>query len=91
MAARNLAPTKTNLMNLKRELEFAELGHELLDQKRNILVVELLNLVDQAADYEERAHAVLARAFHNEEDAVMKMGRIGLRSGRRGKRRRGST
>lgn len=80
MAARNVAPTKTNLMNLRGELEFAELGYELLDQKRNILVVELLNLVDQAADYEERAHRVLERAYRHEEDAILQMGKIRLQS-----------
>ena len=34
----NLAPTRSNLMRLAEELKFAELGHELLDQKRSILV-----------------------------------------------------
>ena len=29
---RNLAPTKTNLLKLKEELSFAELGKDLLDQ-----------------------------------------------------------
>ena len=32
MAVRNYAPTKTNLMNLKRELEFAELGQRVTPQ-----------------------------------------------------------
>jgi V/A-type H+-transporting ATPase subunit D len=80
MAARNLAPTKTNLLNLKRELDFAELGHELLDQKRNILVVELLNLVDQAADFEQQVAEALADAYHDEEEAVVRMGRLKLSS-----------
>jgi V/A-type H+/Na+-transporting ATPase subunit D len=80
MAARSLAPTKTNLMSLRQELEFAELGHELLDQKRNILVIELLNLVDQAVDYEQRVDAALADAYHDEEEATLRMGRLGLHS-----------
>lgn len=80
MAARSLAPTKTNLMRLRQELEFAKLGHELLDQKRNILVIELLNLVDQAVDYEQRVDAALAEAYRNEEEAVLRMGRLGLHS-----------
>jgi V/A-type H+-transporting ATPase subunit D len=67
-------------MNLRRELEFAELGHELLDQKRNILVVELLNLVDQAIDLEQRVEEALAEAFRSEEEAVLRMGRVGLYS-----------
>ena len=45
MAARSVAPTKTNLLALRQELRLARQGHELLDQKRNILVIELLKLV----------------------------------------------
>ena len=51
---RAVAPTKTSLLRLREELKFARLGHELLDQKRNILVVELLTLVDQAAEFEKK-------------------------------------
>ncbi|GAB1455591.1 hypothetical protein MASR2M48_08980 [Spirochaetota bacterium] len=51
---KNIAPTKTNLIRLRDELKFAKMGHELLDQKRNILVLELLNLVDQAVEYESK-------------------------------------
>lgn len=80
MAARNLAPTKTNLINLRKELGFAELGYELLDQKRNILIIELLNLVDQAVDYEQRVAAALSEAYHGLEEASLRMGRLGLRS-----------
>ncbi len=80
MAARNLAPTKTNLINLRKELGFAELGYELLDQKRNILINELLTLVDQAVDYERRVNEALSGAYHDLEETVLKMGRLGVRS-----------
>jgi len=73
---RNVAPTRTNLMRLKDELRFAETGRELLDQKRNILVMELLSLVDQAVEYEGRVDAALAKAYEALEDAVMAMGRL---------------
>lgn len=80
MAARNVAPTKTNLINLKKDLGFAELGYELLDQKRNILIIELLNLVDQAVDYERRVTDALSEAYHDLEETVLRMGRLGVRS-----------
>lgn len=73
---RNVAPTKTNLIRLKDELKFAKMGHELLDQKRNILVIELLNLVDQAVDYESKVDAALAKAYAGLEDAVLSMGKL---------------
>ncbi len=63
-------------MRLGDELRFAETGRELLDQKRNILVMELLSLVDQAAEYEGRVDAALAKAYEALEDAVMAMGRL---------------
>lgn len=78
MAGRNLAPTKTNLLNLSQELTFARQGYELLDQKRNILVIELLGLVDQATDYEKQVHRALAEAFDSLEKAVLAGGKLPL-------------
>ena len=49
-----IAPTRSNLMRIRDELAFSRLGYELLDQKRSILVSELLTLVDQAVDYQNR-------------------------------------
>lgn len=73
-----VAPTKTNLIKLKQELKFARLGHELLDQKRNILVLELLNLVDQAVDFEVRVEEALAAAHSGLQEAVLDAGKITL-------------
>jgi len=71
-----LAPTRSNLLKLIEDLKFAQLGHELLDQKRSILVVELLTLVDQAVDYESRVVKSLAEAQLSLSDAIMQMGRL---------------
>ncbi len=72
----NLAPTKTNLLKQRQELAFARLGHELLDQKRNILVLELLALVDQTVDFNERVVRALAEAYRTLQEAVMHMGKL---------------
>ena len=72
----NVAPTKTNLLSLGQELKFAKLGYELLDQKRNILIIELLNLVDQAADHEEKVNKALSEAYRTLEEAVLHMGKL---------------
>jgi len=76
MARTNVAPTKTNLMKLRDELKFAELGYDLLDQKRNILVIELLNLVDQTVEYQSRVEEALRKAYRTLEEAVLSMGKI---------------
>lgn len=71
-----LAPTRSNLLRLVDDLKFAQLGHELLDQKRSILVVELLTLVDQAVDYQNRVQASLKDAQNSLSDSIMHMGRL---------------
>jgi len=76
MAQANNAPTKTNLLKLRSDLSFAQQGYELLDQKRNILIIELLALVDQAADFQKRVEESLAKAFRALEEAAFDMGKL---------------
>lgn len=77
---RNVAPTKSNMLKLKEELSFARLGRELLDQKRGILVAELMTLVDQATTWDEKVAAELAVAYRALEDASMAMGKLKVSS-----------
>jgi len=70
------APTKANLLRLKNDLKFAQQGYELLDQKRNILVIELLAIVDQTVDFQNRVETALAKAYEALEEAVFDMGRL---------------
>ena len=72
----SLAPTRSNLMKVKDELEFSKLGYDLLDQKKSILVSELLTLVDQAVDYQNRVENALFAADMTLENAIMHMGRL---------------
>ena len=76
MAQLHYAPTKTNLLRLRNDLNFARQGYELLDQKRNILIIELLALVDQTTDYQNRVENALAKAFQALEEAVLDMGKL---------------
>ena len=75
-----IAPTRSNLMRMKEELAFSQLGYELLDQKRSILVSELLTLVDNAIDYQNRVEKSLQDASKALEDAIMSMGRLRVAS-----------
>lgn len=75
MARYNVVPTKTNLARLKRDLNFAQEGHELLEQKRQILVVELMGLLDRTADAQEKVETGLAEAFRALQESVLTMGR----------------
>lgn len=76
MAQLHYAPTKTNLLRLRNDLNFARQGYELLDQKRNILIIELLALVDQTTDYQSRVENALAKAYQALEEAVLDMGKL---------------
>ena len=46
----NTFPTKGNLILAKNSLALSRQGYELMDKKRNILIREMMNLVDQAKD-----------------------------------------
>jgi V/A-type H+/Na+-transporting ATPase subunit D len=48
MPARNVAPTKSNLLREKETLAFAEEGYDLLERKREILMLELMKRIDEA-------------------------------------------
>lgn len=75
MARYEVAPTKTNLMRIKRDLGFAREGWELLDQKRKILIVELMGLIDRAVEAQEQVEAKLEEAFAALDQAILRMGR----------------
>lgn len=75
MARYEMAPTKTNLMKVKRDLGFAREGWELLDQKRKILIVELMGLIDRAVEAQEEVEAKLGEAFEALDQALLRMGR----------------
>ena len=76
MADNRPAPTRTNLIRLKQQLEFASQGYELLDQKRNILIMELLNLIDLAVDFEEKSDITLQKAHKSLRLAVIENGKL---------------
>ncbi len=78
MARYKVIPTKTNLMRLRRDLSFAQEGYDLLEQKRQILVVELMGLMDKTADAQENVEKVLEEAFQSLQSAVLSMGRQSL-------------
>lgn len=75
MARYEMAPTKTNLMKVKQDLGFAREGWELLDQKRKILIVELMGLIDRAVEAQEEVEEKLGEAFEALDQAILRMGR----------------
>lgn len=78
MAKLNLAPTKSNLLSLKRQLTFAEEGYDLLEQKRQILIFELMSRLNRARDAEREAETTFQQAFAALRDARLDMGSAAL-------------
>ena len=67
-------PTKANLMNTKKSLELAKLGYDLMDRKRNILVREMMNLIDEAKDVQSRIGSVYEEAYAALKKATLNLG-----------------
>ena len=78
MAKLNVPPTKSNLLALKRQLAFAREGYDLLDQKRQILVFELMSRLDRARTAEQRVAEALRRAHDALREAFLDLGVQGL-------------
>ena len=63
MANNNIAPTKSNLLALKEKLNIAEEGYNLLEQKREILVISLMHMLDKVRALEKEINNKIATAY----------------------------
>lgn len=61
--AEQVFPTKGNLLNMQKSLALAQLGYELLDKKRNILIRELMQMVDTAKELRESIGVTYIEAY----------------------------
>lgn len=59
----NIAPTKSSLMSAKTSLEFSKKGFELLDQKRNVLIREMMSYVSRAEELQNRIDTTFSEAY----------------------------
>ena len=56
-------PTKGNLIAAKNSLTLAKQCYDLMDKKRNILIRELMDLIDEAKDIQEEIDTTFTRAY----------------------------
>lgn len=56
-------PTKGNLILAKNSLALAIQGYELMDKKRNILIRELMDLIEEAKDIQEQIDTTFTHAY----------------------------
>ena len=76
MRTDNIFPTKGNLINIKKSLQLAQMGFELMDRKRNILIRELLSMVDTAKALREQISSTYSRAYSALQRANITLGLI---------------
>lgn len=67
-------PTKGNLMLAKNSLALANQGFELMDKKRNILIRELMDLIEQAKDIQSQIDETFTRAYKSLQRANIEHG-----------------
>ena len=72
--AEQIFPTKGNLIKSKRQLKQAQLGYELMDRKRNILVREMVLLADEAKELRSTIDVTYADAYKALEYANITLG-----------------
>ena len=69
-------PTKSNLMNAKKSLALAQLGYDLMDKKRTILIREMMLLIDRAGEVQSRIEAVYQDAYLALQRANITLGMV---------------
>ena len=73
--AEDVKPTRKNLMQIEERIELSERGHDTLEQKRDGLIMEFMEILDQAQDvrsdleanYEDAQRSIdMARAMEGD-------------------------
>ncbi len=63
MARLNIPPTKSNQLQLKHDLGMAREGFKLLDQKREILVLELMRMLENVRQLQKKLDEARTQAY----------------------------
>jgi len=74
MSRIDVPPTRSNLLRIKQELQFAREGYEILDRKREVLTTELIRLAHDAEVIQKQVWQLLAAAYRAMENAKLTMG-----------------
>jgi len=70
----NVAPTRSNLIRIKKDLAFVHEGYDILDKKREVLTMELMHLAHDAGVLQEQVWEQLAAAYRTLENARLTVG-----------------
>ena len=74
--ALKVVPTKGNLIAMKKSFQLANLGYNLMDQKRNVLIKEMMTLLDDVKLIRDRITSSYQEAYDALQEANISMGLI---------------
>ncbi len=74
--AKQVFPTKGNLIATKKSLELANLGYDLMDKKRNVLIKEMMLLLDDVKIIRNDITKEYDKAYKALQDANISLGVI---------------
>ena len=77
--AEDVKPTRKNLMAIEDRIELSERGHDTLEQKRDGLIMEFMDILDQAQDVREDLNANYAVAQRKLDMARAMEGDVAIR------------
>ena len=70
----DVAPTRMQLLELRNRTKLAQKGHDLLKEKRDALIIEFYNVLEDVKDAQSEADDILIKAHQQLEIASLKMG-----------------
>ena len=74
--ALKVVPTKGNLIAMKKSLQLANLGYNLMDQKRNVLIKEMMTLLDDVKIIRDQITSSYQEAYDALQESNISMGLI---------------
>ena len=77
--AKDVKPTRKNLMEIEDRIELSERGHDTLEQKRDGLIMEFMDILDQAQDVRSDMEADYKRAQQRIDMARAMEGDVAVR------------
>lgn len=80
MALRDIKPTRSELINLKRRIVLSERGYKILKMKRDGLIIEFFNVLEKAKDSQSDLQQKYERATQMMAFANTVEGAIGVKS-----------
>ncbi|MHB0856984.1 MAG: V-type ATP synthase subunit D [Anaerolineae bacterium] len=74
MARLKISPTRSNLLIVKQRLALAREGYRLLDKKRDVLIMEILRLIQDADSAQTEVERQFRKAYATIQEARATMG-----------------